>query len=972
MKVRAQRSFTAVVAIAATATLGLVPAPAQADSLPIAARGIPAAQRGTANAWAPHRQAPHWQSPQSQALQPLPVLPINACNDSSLPKASGTNFPTPSDPYGYGYANQTVIGWEGNYYAPFEYLSGAYFARGVPDKYQQGGTTYCGEMYSFNVYNYGLASGQAPAAGSVRWTMADGYLPAMTTSFTRDSVDISITDFADRQTIDASPVELVYTGIKVTNEGAATVTVPPGQSGTGLVELDQAPDTVNPGQTVEHDFVAAVDTFGSGNALPTIVAPTVGQRSNVSGYTQAYYHMARYWQQQLSVAPTLSLPNVSLPNTNQLADPGTAIDNAYKAAFIYTRVVQTGEAQFSGADNYDSLLNHDVPGILMNRFMLGDFADAQNLLLTARISESPTFDEEGANWYWDGPWRTLLAWAEYLEETNDTPFVAKYFHDDATGPGQWGPSLYTIMHTDYLSQLNAATGYLEASNDNDSFGVWLFDDETALAGLSAYKYIATRIGDTSEAQWADGAYTSLLDATNAGLSANEKANGFDFLPCEVDVPVTADRCNTPNDANWAGSNLWGQNVWDIFLEGGELNGVLGDPSQTDNLYETGFSRLVGSVPYPSFGAYSGYSVALNTAYAAGALYGTQYRDLPITSYAWQIATTTGGPNAWWEANGSAPDPNNPWAGSHAAPQFGAVPYAWPMAGQTQTLLQSLVAQGLVPTSNGDGSFRYSTALYVGRGVPDAWIMPGQRISVGNITSSYNEASGRRDTYGVWVDTHEHRGDKVVQVSVTGRPPSNDIQVQLPIFADAGVQRVYGGSYDVSSHTVTMNWPGRTVLVVLGQANRPKVSVDVASTVPGAHAQPLLVAGQQTTASATFTNTGETAVSDVDLTMQAPSGWALTATASTTFSSVAPGQTEKTTWDVTPPVTASGGNGLVVTAAYTAPYGASGTVSAEQWVISQKPLPLPPGSTDLALTATASASYASPWTTVAAINNGIYP
>ena len=39
---------------------------------------------------------------------------------------------------------------------------------------------------------------------------------------------------------------------------------------------------------------------------------------------------------------------------------------------------------------------------------------------------------------------------------------------------------------------------------------------------------------------------------------------------------------------------------------------------------------------------------------------------------------------------------------------------------------------------------------------------------------------------------------------------------------------------------------------------------------------------------------------------------------------------------------------------------------------QKPLPLPPGSTDLALTATASASYSSPWTTVSAVNNGIYP
>ena len=70
--------------------------------------------------------------------------------------------------------------------------------------------------------------------------------------------------------------------------------------------------------------------------------------------------------------------------------------------------------------------------MLANRFELGDFTDAQNLLLTGRISEVPNFNEVGANWYWDGVWRTPLAWAQYLEATNDIDFVKQYFHDDAT------------------------------------------------------------------------------------------------------------------------------------------------------------------------------------------------------------------------------------------------------------------------------------------------------------------------------------------------------------------------------------------------------------------------------------------------------------------------------------------------------------------------------------------------------------
>jgi hypothetical protein len=79
-----------------------------------------------------------------------------------------------------------------------------------------------------------------------------------------------------------------------------------------------------------------------------------------------------------------------------------------------------------------------------------------------------------------------------------------------------------------------------------------------------------------------------------------------------------------------------------------------------------------------------------------------------------------------------------------------------------------------------------------------------------------------------------------------------------------------------------------------------------------------------------------------------------------------------TWNLTPPADANGGAGVVVEASYSALQGPSGTASAEQWVHVQPPLPLPPGATDLALTSTASADYTSPWTTVSAINNGIYP
>src|SRR5262249_7157393 len=154
--------------------------------------------------------------------------------------------------------------------------------------------------------------------------------------------------------------------------------------------------------------------------------------------------------------------------------------------------------------------NHDLPGIMQNRFLVGDLQDAQNMLLVGRISEetAPTssgslrlsFNEFGANIYWDGVWRTPLAWAQYLQETNNVAFVKAHFNDDAGGAATQlgGPSLFTMMHTDLLSQIDPNTGYLKESGDNDSGGTWVFDDLTALAGLQAYSYIAQRIGNTGE------------------------------------------------------------------------------------------------------------------------------------------------------------------------------------------------------------------------------------------------------------------------------------------------------------------------------------------------------------------------------------------------------------------------------------------------------------------------------------------
>ena len=746
----------------------------------------------------------------AQAFTGLPSISVNSCNNSSLPKSFGTNFPVPTDPFAFGFFDQSIIGWEQNVYAPITYLSGSFFARGVPTTFAQGSTTYCGAMYSFGVYTFGLASGQAPAARSVQWTMASGYLPALTTSFSRNGLAVSIQNFADKVTIGSGSFELVYSRVHLTNNGTAAVTVDPGATGPNRAVIANPSNTLQPGQSSNHDYVVAVDNFGSGQALPG--ASTLA--SSAPTFDTAFNQMSAHWNNWLASTPVFNLPNVTLPNTNSLANPGTAMANSYKATFVYTRIIQVADAQFSGANNYDWVLDHDVPGILANRFLAGDFTDAQNLLLTGRISETVNFNEQGANWYFDGIWKTPWAWAIYLARTNDVAFVSQFFHDDASAASPWGPSLFTMFHSIFQGQLS--NGFLKQSFDNDSTGVWLFDDYSALMGLASYKYIATRIGNTAEATYADQQMTSLMNAVNSALATNQQTNNFRWLPCEVTRPNTANRCNNATDANWGGNSFFGQNGWDAFLMGANLTGILGDPVMIDNTYDMGYGRLQGVLPFPTTGAFNGFSTAYLTSYGSGGLFSNRHRDLALTDFAWQIATTTGGPNAWWEANGSAPNANNPWAGSHAAPQFGAIPYAWPQAAQGLTLVEAIAADGLAATPSG-GSFTFTRPLWIGRGIPDAWVQPGQTIGVSNVTTSFDAASGARSTYGVSIAVTRPATQRVLTVTLSGTLPAGPVLIQLPQFLTVGVASVTGGTFNAASGTVVVSSGTTQVTITLNDS-----------------------------------------------------------------------------------------------------------------------------------------------------------
>jgi hypothetical protein len=658
------------------------------------------------------------------------------------PAGGGPGFTTGVD--------ASAIGWLGDGQGATACLGGSFY---VPNGIN---TT-----YGFGVYN------DSPTT----WTNADGYLPALVTSFTSAGAKVSITNFGDRVVVGGNPYVLIYSRVAVHNPTSQTVTVDP-QPSPGLVPLDSASDQVSPGATVDHDYVVAEDRFGG-----TYAWPTAAQVAAAGSYNAHFAHMRAFWNRQLAGITQLALPD------QQLVD-------AYKAGFAYTQIDRSGNALDTGTNGYHAEYEHDVIGILANMFNEGYFTNAHALL-------DETDQVVGTNTqYSDGTWVYPWLWALYVEKTGDTKFLAARF----SSPGPLGASAQPSIEA--TAQIIAADrtgpgGIIGETNDIDANGYWVSDNYEALLGLAGYEYLAKVMGNTAQEQWAAGEYNSLLQAVNSTLSATISGNGLDYIPCSMVEPNTANRCSNPEDANWAAPGVYFNWAWNAYLLGAPMTGPDGGTvaDWIDNTLSYGFGRVTGMLPANTFGGYPGegfYSTAYNAAYGAWGLASNNYRDEGILSYEFLIGNDQAGPYSWWEGS-TPPSTTTPWIGNHPASGGGASPHSWGIAMGDLGLLDSFVSQ------RADGT------LVVGRGVPNSWVKAGSPIAVTNFPTT--------DGHRIGVAITE-RGDAVT-LKVTGSP-SGPVAFELPAFVN-NIAKTSAGTIDEEAGAVTVPARTRSVTVVLAHA-----------------------------------------------------------------------------------------------------------------------------------------------------------
>jgi len=639
-----------------------------------------------------------------------------------------------------------AIGWAGNDQAVVACLSGSFVVKNT------------GQLYGYGLYNGSLTS----------WRNAEGYLPALITSFRSGAAEVSITNFADELRLNGHDFVAVYSRVRVTNTGDHTISVDP-QPTAGLVPLDHAGNTVRGHRSVSHDYAVFSDQFGASGPYPS-----AGRLQRAGGWDQHYRHMRSFWNSQLS----------TLTQITSLPDP--SLINAYKAGFINTQLTRAGAMLKTGVNGYDKEYSHDVVGILANMLTQGFRSDgtttALDLLLRLRtvVGTQAQYD--------DGIWKYAWPWAIYLQKTGDLASVKANFHTPGPTGDTLEPSISDSAHAIAAARTGPG-GIMENTPDIDANGYWTIDNYSALMGLAAYQWLAQQVGDSTEYAWAKSEYQSLLAAVNRTLEHTMATYHIDYLPCSMVEPNDNNRCSNPKDANWGAPFLFGRWAWDGYLFGADISGP--GYTQIDATYDYGFGRLQGILPPNTLGGYGStdYTTGYNAGYGEWGLASNAHRDQGILNYQFMIANAQGGPNSWWESV-AAPVTNDPWLGRHPSAGAGASPHAWGAADANLVLLDSLVAE------RSDGS------VIVGRGVPNSWLSSRRPIQVRN----FPVAGGRK--LSITISSRRNR----ITLRLDGHA-AGPVLFQLPAFVD-NIAWASAGQIDQASGTVTLSGHGGCGVTVL--------------------------------------------------------------------------------------------------------------------------------------------------------------
>jgi len=692
---------------------------------------------------------------------------------------------------------------------------------------------------------------------AIDWYNRDGYLPCYVSEYTVDGVSYKIEEFANKHTIDGNPVEVAYAKMTAINNSGEKRLLP--VVSKELVPLNNAAEysyIINAGETVVREYAIKADRFENeghtgerydvepkapfpADQKILDAAKAVSDIGANSIFENNYAAMKTYWDNRLA-----GIIDIKMPNSKDVNNKDSLV-NAYKAGYIYTLLIKDNTFLHIGENGYDRLFSHDTIGVLQSLITAGDFKDAKNYLESVPMTGGINIEngEVDPDLYWDANWKLPWAYSVYLSKTGDLDFVKEKYegvikkmahsiHDDRTGANH--------------------DGIMKSTLAIDTYGQWTVDDQAALMGLVAYKYICNELAikeiDPSkkdyylaEVQWANAEYDSLLQVVTTTLENTINNNNLNYIPASIVQPNTQNRCNDIRDGNWASMLLFGSFPWDGYLYGADQSKAGANIDMIDKTYAYGIDRrkdLPGASPY-NFGGYphGWYSSAYNAGYGIAALRGEAYRDIGIKAYEFAINSAMSSPFGWWEGVGPGgndfptQDPTSPlWSHDNASGGGGSNQHMWGQATASKVLYDAFIAERIFNDNK-------NAEIIIGRGIPKEWVK-NSTIDNNVIASveNYPVLQGGRVGYTIERYSNKLSVKFTYNMENSKVDPSTAVQmsVELPSFVNNIVSASVGTIDNING---IVKVPGNTAqvditLADLGEAVIEPLSINATSLQNG--------------------------------------------------------------------------------------------------------------------------------------------
>ena len=555
---------------------------------------------------------------------------------------------------------------------------------------------------------------------TIKWSLAEDYLPAPTSAWEKDHVEMKIQHFGRRLLNDKANV--IYSRVELKNLDDKPHQLKLLLNGNNVSERAFEVGDFKVHKENEHIIYTEYEIEAGESVTCDFVIPANGVASKEEilkegGYDRNYHLMKTEIDDKMS---GLTMP-VSLPDERFVNLWKSSMPYMWNATVLTPTDLQqrADGGNVAGFPQYDHTFNHDIPNMAIQYTIEGNWELARQIMTGESFKTLSKGRPEGNKYNDAGP-KFITAMAQYLQLSGDKEFFTEELLSTITNCAHSVSGMRDSQMDESLKGVGAY-GLIEKGGTLDNHDNFLLvDNFAALHGFQAYHYICGQFGMQEEKEWSAKIAADLNLCLNDVLESSMKEMGADWYFAYFAFDINELSINGPG--NWLGTSLMMSSFpWNAWLKGFDHGGTWKD--HFDLSLEKWMSKAKDlGLPDGSFGAWWAFPAGsvYNAGMAMPLLYSDKYRSYPVKSIEWLLEVQSV-PYNWGESFRMFKE------GDWTRPAIGLE--TWGLGFIRQCMLQLCV------------SVKADGTIILGRGITDEWLNSGKAIAWKNVRINNNRKIG---------------------------------------------------------------------------------------------------------------------------------------------------------------------------------------------------------------------------------------